>query len=256
MLKTQGTVAPRYFEFHGLDERHSAELLLKTADEPVPWTSASIDCANVIAKALGHLPLALIHAGTAILAKLCTLETYLEFFQKTWDRIRPVKEPNATTLISETNANIYSSFELIHNHISAKKTTASEDALDLLRIFSFLDRQQIKLSIFLRAASNPRIESSDAASKEGERKEYGELIPKLTPAQTLRTLVQRVVTLLSQLGHRPVLPNFLSESDDFFQMRLKGGLNELSQMSLVSTNSYSGDCYSMHAAVHRGRGRR
>lgn len=180
MLKTQGTVAPRYFEFHGLDERHSAELLLKTADEPVPWTSASIDCANVIAKALGHLPLALIHAGTAILAKLCTLETYLEFFQKTWDRIRHVKEPNATTLISETNANIYSSFELIHNHISAKKTTASEDALDLLRIFSFLDRQQIKLSIFLRAASNPRIESSDAASKEGERKEYGELIPKLT----------------------------------------------------------------------------
>ena len=250
MLKTQGTVAPRYFEFHGLDERHSAELILRTADESVPWISASINCANVIAKALGHLPLALIHAGTAILAKLCTLETYLEFFEKTWDRIRHVKEPDATTLISETDANIYSSFELIHNHISSKKTTASEDALDLLRIFSFLDRQQIKLSMFLRAASNPRIESSDAASKEGERKEYGELIPKLTPAQTLKTLVLRVVTLLSQLGHRPVLPKFLSESDDFFQMRLKRGLNELSQMSLVSTNSYSGDCYSMHAAVH------
>lgn len=250
MLKTQGTVGPRYFEFHGLDERNSAELLLNAADESVPWTSSSVDCANTIAKAMGYLPLALIHAGKTILAKLCTLETYLDFFEKTWDRIRHVKEPNATTPISDTNAAIYGSYELIHNHISAKKTTASEDALDLLRIFSFLDRQQIKLSIFLRAASNPGIELSDATSKEGERKEYSKLIPKLTPAQSLRNLVLRIVTLLSQLGHRPILPRFLSESDDFFQMRLKKGLNELFQMSLVSTSSDSGDCYSMHAAVH------
>ncbi|OBT63866.1 hypothetical protein VE03_06633 [Pseudogymnoascus sp. 23342-1-I1] len=250
MLKTQGTVGLRYFEFHGLDERNSAELLLNAADESVPWISSSVNCANIIAKAMGYLPLALIHAGKTILAKLCTLETYLDYFEKTWDRIRHVKEPNATTLISDTNAAIYSSYNLIYECISAKKTIASEDALDLLRIFSFLDRQQIMLSIFLRAASNPGLELSDATSKEGERKEYSKLIPKPTLAQTLKNLVLRVVTLLSQLGHRPILPGFLSESDDFFQIRLKNGLNELSEMSLVSTSSDSGDCYSMHAAVH------
>ncbi|PQE27270.1 tetratricopeptide repeat domain-containing protein [Rutstroemia sp. NJR-2017a WRK4] len=250
MLKTQGTVGPRYFEFQGLDERNSVELLLNAADESVPWISSSVDCANVIAKAMGYLPLALVHAGKTILAKLCTLETYLDFFEKTWDRIRYAKRPNATTPISDADATIYSTYELIHNHISAKKTTASEDALDLLRIFSFLDRQQIKLSIFVRAESNPRIESSDVISKEGERKEYSRLIPKLTPAQILKNNVLRIISLLSQLGYRPVLPKFLSESNDFFEIRLKKALNELSQMSLVSTSSDSGDCYSMHAAVH------
>ncbi|KAG9240959.1 hypothetical protein BJ878DRAFT_559262 [Calycina marina] len=249
MLKTQGTVGPRYFEFQGLDERNSVELLLNAADESMPWISSSVDCANAIAKAMGYLPLALVHAGKTILAKLCTLETYLDFFEKTWERIRYAERSNATTPISNADATIYSSYELIHNHISAKKTTASEDALDLLRIFSFLDRQQIKLSIFLRAESNPRIESSDAISK-GERKEYSRLIPKLTPAQTFKNNVLRIIILLSQLGNRPVLPKFLSESNEFFEIRLKKALNELSQMSLVSTSSGSGDCYSMHAAVH------
>lgn len=250
MLKTQGTVEPRYFEFQGLDERNSAKLLLNAADESVPWISSSIDRANDIAKALGYLPLALVHAGKTILAKLCTLETYLDFFEKTWDRIRYAKEPNATAPITDADATIYSSYELIHNHISAKKTTASEDALDLLRIFSFLDRQQIKLSIFLRAGSNPRIESTDAAKKEEERQEYSRLIPKLSPALILKNMVLRIVTLLSQLGHRPVLPRFLCELNDFLEIRLKKGLNELSQMSLVSTSSDSSDCYSMHAVVH------
>ena len=253
MLKTHGTVGPRYFVFCGLDEGKSIELLLNASDESVPWRPSSVNFASIIAKALGYLPLALIHAGATILAGLCTLETYLDFFETTWDRIRQIKEPNATAPISGTNAAIYSSYELIHNGISARKTPASEDALDLLRIFSFLDRQQIKLNIFLRAASNPGIESLHEMRKEEEGKAYSKSIPKFTRAQTLRKLIMRVVSLLSQLGHRPILPRFLSGSlgsESFYKLRLKEGLNELSQMSLISTSSDLGDCYSMHAAVH------
>lgn len=249
-LKAQGTVGEHGFKFDGLDEGNSADLLLKTADESMPWMSASRDLAHAIAKTLGYLPLALIHAGTAILAKLCTLETYLDFFEKSWDRVRRVKRSGATTPISKEDATIYSSWELIYDHIAAKKTTASEDALDLLRMFAFLDRQQIKLSIFLRAMSIPRIESSDEASKESETKKYSRLVPKRTPAQKLQKLVLRIAILLRELGHRPFLPKIFSESDDFFPIRLKTALNELSQLSLISTNSYSGDSYSMHAAVH------
>jgi len=164
-----------------------------------------------------------------------------------------MKEPNATTPISDTNAAIYSSYELILNGISTRKTPASEDALDLLRIFSFLDRQQIKLNIFFRAASNPGIELADKMHKEGERKAYSKFIPKITRAQALRNLIVRLVNLLSQLGHRPILPGFLSESHGpgaCYELRLREGLNELSQMSLISTSSDLGNCYSMHAAVH------
>ena len=253
MLKTRGTVGPRYFEFHGLEEKNSVELLLNAADESVPWIPSSVNFARTIAKTMGYLPLALIHAGMTILARLCTLETYLDFFEKSWARIRQIKEPNATTSVSDTNATIYSSYELIHNGILAKKTQASEDALDLLTIFSFLDRQRIRLNIFLRAASNPGVESFDEMRKEKERKAYSKSRPKLTWAQALRDLVIRVVGLLSLLGHCPVLPRFLSETPGpgaFDELRLREGLNELFQMSLISTSSDLEDCYSMHAAVH------
>ncbi|KAK0115646.1 hypothetical protein ONS95_000084 [Cadophora gregata] len=249
-LKTQGTVGPRYFFFQGLDERNSVELLLKTADEPKPWISTSRHSAQVIAEALGYLPLALVHAGTTILENLCTLETYLDYFDKTWDRIRHIKRSNATTPISDIEATIYSSFEIIYDHIASKKTVASEDALDLLRMFSFLDRQQIKIDIFLRAVSNPGLEASDEERQEKERKMYGVLIPQLTPTQKLKTLVLRTVALLSELNHRPVLPKIFSESENYFAIRLKQALSELCRLSLISANSSSGDSYSMHATVH------
>ena len=253
MLKTHGTVGPRYLEFHGLDEKKSIELLLNASAESVPWSTSSVNCANTIARAMGCLPLALIHAGATILSGVCSLETYLDFFEKTWDRIRQRKEPNAASQISDTNAAIYTSYELIHHGLSTRKTPAGEDALDLLRIFSFLDRQQIKLNIFLRAASNPEIELTDELRKDGERKAHDKVIPKRTPAQTLRNLIMRIISLLSQMGHRPVLPRFLSESPKpgaFYELRLREGLKELSQMSLINTSSGPRDCYSMHAAVH------
>ena len=253
MLKTRGTVGPRYFEFHGLDEQNSIELLLAAADEPVPWTPSSINLARNISKTLGYLPLALVHAGKTILARLCTLEDYVDYFEKSWIRIRQMKEPNAASMVSDTNATIYGSFELIYHSITTKQTRATEDALDLLRIFSFLDRQRIKLNIFIRAASNPGLEESNDTRKQNERNAYSKSRPKPTRAQTLRSLVVHVVSLISQLGHRPVLPKFLSDisgTGAFDEIRLREGLNELSRMSLISTSSDSGDCYSMHAAVH------
>ena len=164
-----------------------------------------------------------------------------------------MQEPNTATSVSATNATIYSSYELIYQGISAKKTQASEDALDLLKIFSFLDRQRIKLNIFFRAAMNPGVESADEIRKEKENKMYDKLRPKLTRAQTLKNLVIRIVSLLSQLSHRPVLPRFISEMPrpgPFDELRLKEALNELFQMSLISTSPGLADCYSMHAAVH------
>ena len=91
MLKTRGTAGPRYFEFHGLEEQKAIELLLTAADEPVPRTPSSVDLARDIARTLGYLPLALVHAGKTILGRLCTLETYLHVFEKSWARIRQMK---------------------------------------------------------------------------------------------------------------------------------------------------------------------
>lgn len=81
-LKTHGTVGPRYYQFADLDEVDSVALSLRAADEPLPWSTFTIEKAKRICKTLGYLPLALMHAGRAILARLCTLENYLTFFEK------------------------------------------------------------------------------------------------------------------------------------------------------------------------------
>ena len=69
----------------------------------------------------------------------------------------------------------------------------------------------------------------------------------------LRNVVVQLVGLLSQLGHRPVVPRLFADASipgAFDELRLREALNELSRMSLISTSSESSDCYSMHAAVH------
>ena len=253
MLKTHGTVGPRYFEFQGLEEDKSVELLLNTADESKPWLPSSISLARTISKTLGYLPLALIHAGNTILARFCTLETYLEYFEESWTRIRRIKDSTAAGSITDANAVIYSTYDLMHQNISAKKTQSSEDALEILNILSFLDRQRIMLSIFLRAASNPEVESGDEMRIEKERRAPSKSRPQLTWSQALKGLVIRTMTLLGQLGHRPVLPRFLSQKPrqgSSNELRLREAMNELFQISLISTSSGPNDCYSMHAAVH------
>lgn len=254
MLKLYGTVGPRYYRFDELGETESIELLLKAADETMPWAPSSVSSASKIAGALGYLPLALIHAGKTILARLCTLETYLDFFEKNWVRIRRMKGTDSATSIADANAAIYCSYELIHASILAKNTQISEDALDLLKIFSFLHRQRIRLDIFLRAASNPGVELLERKRKEHEEQACSNRSrPKPTWAQTLKNVGIGIYEVFLELGNRSALPKFLCGTPDlknFDELRLRQALKELFQMSLVSVDSNTEDCYSMHPAVH------
>jgi hypothetical protein len=107
ILKVHGTIGPHYYHFGELEEPESIELLLRAAMEPSPWSPSTIEPAKQICSTLGYLPLALTHAGKTILARLCTLENYLSFFEKNWTRIRRAKTSNATEhSISDADAAI------------------------------------------------------------------------------------------------------------------------------------------------------
>ena len=254
-LKVQGTVGPRYFHFGELEESESIEILLKIADEPLPWSTKAVESAKVICKTLGYLPLALLHAGTTISGPLCTLENYLSFFEKNWNRIRKLKSANEACSVLDANAAIYSSYELIHDGIAAKGTQSCEDALELLKLFSFLHGQRIRVDIFLRAASNPRREVL-----EQERREQAANNLRLPagPAPTWSKVLEgvgfNILLFLLKLGDRPVLPRMLSDglkSNQFDELRLREALRELFQMSLIFANpDPNDDSYSMHPAVH------
>ena len=255
MLKVHGTIGPRYYHFGELGETESIELLLRAADKPLPWSQTTLDSAKEICRTLGYLPLALMHAGKTILARLCTLENYLSFFEKNWTRIRRMKGANDAYSISDANATIYSSYELIHDGLLAKGTQASEDALDLLKVFSFLHRQRIRVDFFLRAATNPRLEMLDQKRRQQDEKRIGsQARPEITWAQIFRNLGTSVVSFLLNLGSRPVLPRMLRDAllaGSCDELRLRDALKELYQMSLVFANpDPKDDSYSMHPAVH------
>ena len=255
-LKVHGTIGPRYYHFGELEETESIELLLRAAMEPLPWSPSTLEPAKHICRTLGYLPLALMHAGKTILARLCTLENYLSFFEKNWNRIRRARTLNSTgSSVSDANAAIYSSFEVLRDGLVAKGTQASEDALDLLKIFSFLHRQQIRVDIFLRAASSPRLEMLERKQRDQQEKEARSQVKlRTTWAQTFKRLGLDIIIYLLQLGSRPALPRLLSdalESESFNELRLRKALKELFQMSLIFANSDANDDrYSMHPVVH------
>ena len=140
ILEVHGTVGSRYYHFEQLEENESIDLLLRAADEPLPWTESTIESVKAISVTLGYLPLALMHAGKTILARQCTLEDYPKFVEKNWTRIRKMRRLIEQRPVSDSNAAIYSSYKLIHDGIMAKSTQASEDALNLLKVFSsFID---------------------------------------------------------------------------------------------------------------------
>lgn len=244
MLKVQGTIGPRYLEFEALREIESIELLLRAADMPAPWSQSLMDSARNIANALGHLPLALVHAGKTILARLCTFETYLTFLEKHWDKV-PATDPNAT---------IYSSYELLHDSLRAKNTQATEDALILLKVFCFLHRQRIRTDFFLRAARNRRIEELEQKRKELEDKRPNSIPkPKISWTQMLHKSIVSLYGVLVRLGSLDNTPPCLRcevNEGVFDDSRLRQALKELFRMSLVTASDDMDDCYSMHPAVH------
>ena len=256
ILKVHGTIGPRYYHFGELEESESVELLLKAADKPLPWPRSTIESAKDICKALGYLPLALMHAGKTVLLRSCTLQNYLSFFEKNWTRIRKTRASNDARPISDAIAAIYSSYELIYSGLVAQKTQASEDALDLLKIFSFLHLQHIRVDIFLRAASNPKLEMLEQKRKEQEERTFaGRSKSNHTVPQTIKHLGISILVYLAGLGARPVLPRMFSDalrSGSFDELRFREALKQLFQMSLIFANpDPNDDSYSMHPAVHR-----
>ncbi|KAI9652537.1 MAG: hypothetical protein M1831_006728 [Alyxoria varia] len=253
-LKMYGTAGPRYYQFAELGEDEAVELLLRAANEPLPWSQRTMDAAKNVCRTLGYLPLALMHAGKTILARLCTLQNYLGFFKKNWDRIRSKKNSADSRALTDANAAIYSSYEIIQDALAFKRTQAADDALDLLRIFSFLHRQRIRVDILTCAAVNPPLEAQrqkEALEKENQTTPHSKSSEPL--GQAFKRLGFKMLAMLLDLTQRSVLPGMLRDATDseYFELRLRHALEELYRFSLIFDNpTKNDDSYSMHPAVH------
>lgn len=89
-LRLMGNTGPEFFKFHGLRDDDASALLIRTAglkaspEDVTPF-------AEKIVKVLGYLALAISVAGSAIFSGVSTIQTYLDYFEETWELRRKNK---------------------------------------------------------------------------------------------------------------------------------------------------------------------
>jgi len=215
----------------GLKEQEALQLLLVRADIPSPWDGQTRNTGSRIARALGCLALAIIHAGNCIFRRICDLEDYLSLHSASRSMIQHKRTSKG---IQDEESDmvkvVYSTFDLSFNFLLKKQTLKSKDASDLLKIISFYAFERIPVEIFTRAVINRR-KAIDQASD-------GSWASK----------VRR--TIEKYLEPPKMLPSFLR--DDYTQLdkyRVTWAISELQSLSLLS---YDGRerCFSLHPLVH------
>lgn len=266
--KSYGTVGERFLELLQMEKEEANDLLLKAAEEPSPWSASLTDSAKVICQALGYLPLALVHAGKAILLGLCSWTGYLGFYERETERIRRKRLRRRDRSLSpgsrriqedDDNMNVFSSYEILLQSLEMSQEESAQDATELLLVFSYLHFQNIRVDVFVCAAMNPLKEGE---AREKEAKDNAELekrIPRLTKKSWSSWLQEMVLRLARYVDTPPLLIAPLKNHDnlsathleDEIYDRLRRALAVLVRRSLVMKQERSDERYCMHPLVHK-----
>ena len=233
-------------------EENEANDLLRKATKHEPWDRAAKSSASSIAKHLGYLPLALIHAGRAIYHRLCTLHTYIPFFNDALNKIYSTRPSLVPTEDQELGMGAFTSFDIIYSGLEAQSyretlhARVSKDAIELVNIFAFLHNNDICLEILIKASQNletPTLDNQTAASSQQ---------PVTSSIPLLKRFKDWTSTLILKLMlPTPVFPHILRtvKTQKFDEPRARRAIDLLVQMSLITESSETGS-YSMHPLVH------
>ena len=251
--KTQGTVGDRFFDFSPGDPENAQTLLLRAASTPEPWSVSVLKFATAIVSTLGYLPLAIIIAGKTILKGKCTLSDYLKFhetdLQRTRDEIHRRKSSDVSvhSPLRDPRLTIYATCEITYKALLREDTQASRDAVELLNVVSFLNKDNIPVLLLERAAKNALAEmmANEPESQQEIHRDW---------RTWLQEALIRIYTLSRPELPKPVLPELMlphfTDSDSFDIWRLREALAELTSRSLIMYYA-SRDSYLVHPIVHR-----
>ena len=270
-LKKFGNVGEGHFHFQGLEDNAADHLLLKAAEVPSSeWQSTTMKLASAITKVLGYLPLALIHAGSAIARRLTTLAEYIDYFEETWQTLRWRCQRSGYNLDEfDTRKNVFASYDMMYQHLESQPTSEAKDAIEVLKLFSFLACENIRFDFLANGAKNPwdreKVELEERAKREErELKEHASIVNQGNASSTQsvsqtwnQVLKEWMIELLTKYEDRgyPILPDCLrhAKASGFFRpTRLRQALAELTQKSLVTHRRVNEvDIYSMHPLIHK-----
>lgn len=274
-------------ELGAMDDEEAKVLLLRAAHEPTPWTEGIAKVAMEVCRHLHFLPLALIHAGKAIVTNVCKLANYISHFEDEADRIhrerqrrrRQQSSPSFSRQAREDkeSMNVFGSYEILHQSLigAARKHERFRDALQLLHIFSYMHFQNIRLDILVQAAVAPLRE---VTAVEARQRQEAILLRKLgivTPPQSWRAWLQDLArSVVARFATPVVLPEALKNPDNLdaeelekdIWHRLREALGVLVSRSLVLETSIKADSkpeshqvvnsneterFHMHPVVHK-----
>ncbi|KAI0556126.1 hypothetical protein F4679DRAFT_578244 [Xylaria curta] len=218
-------------ELKGLLENEAIQLLLTKADIQRPWDLSTIDAGKTIAKTLGYLALALIHAGNCIYRRICELGDYLNLHSSSRNMLQRRKSSNSDESIEANMVSaIYSTFDLSLKLLLREKSVRAQDASDLLKIIAFYHFEHIPMDIFTRAVLN-RAKAT-----------------KPIPNEPFNSRILRAIT--DRLEPPRMFPGFLKDNHDQLDIyRIKWAIGELQSLSLISYDGRN-RTYSMHPLVH------
>lgn len=259
-LKHLGNVGEGFCELERLDETEAHDLLLKHAREETPWTETAQSLARRITEVLGYLPLALVCAGKAIAEGITTLAEYISWFNDSWDRIR-LQSRRAGRVVDESNKNVFAPYEAMLQALDRERSESAQDAVELLKMLSFLHHESISIEVMIKAANYPpwreaQLRKASDDSQQKEQKEKGKTIIAETQSWR-RRLKDKIIQAIGWYEERvlyPVLPMVLrnDKTSSFSIHRLRAALTRLNQKSLVmARRKNSVEVYSMHPLIHR-----
>ena len=257
-LKYHGSVGAGFCHLGKLEDKDADTLLLRVAEEPSPWKPSTIGLAAGITKCLGYLPLALVHAGRAIANGLTTLAEYVDYFNDHWRRVR-WEASRFGHEVDDTSKNVFSSYDMIWRHLEEQPTQAAMDAIELLKLFSFLHCENIRLDFLITAAKNPwELEKKQLETfQQSEVQIFAQYTPAAAKAWNRRLkewLVEKWLAYEDRVSpaHLPGVLRHVQAMEPFNVHRLRKALTELTRKSLITHRRPNAvDIYSMHPLVHK-----
>ena len=241
-------------KFEGLEEDQSSILLLTCAS--LPQERDSIELATRICKQIGSLPIAILHAGKAILQGKCTLSDCLSAVERSLTRVQEFmgygKAGKAKPASSVANEAPHPADEAVYATLRLAIPVVREEALQLLQLLSFMHSEQIPFQILLRAITNPQREREAFSSNKRGSAVAHISSRRRSVDQMLRGLARQTYGLLERLAEKAVLPNVLRnlKNADFktAEFVLREKLAELRELALIDYND-ANDTYSMRTSV-------
>jgi tetratricopeptide (TPR) repeat protein len=234
-----------------MESSAASDLLLRAAGEPAPWDSRAKKSASAIAEILGCLPLALVQAGKAVLKRRCSLHDFDSYFRRTRQRVINARSPSRSgsrkAAVSDTEISVFATYEMLYRGLAEKGTTESANAIELLHMFAFFHREDIREDILLRAVKNPLLERQARGNAPSQSTNI------TLSSKSLKTQVTDLFVYLFRLTKGPpVLPRVLrdvEDLDDLHEDQIRAALSELSALSLLIYNA-SNHSYYIHPLVH------